>query len=173
MSDIQESNTPFTPLLALLIQPRYGDGEIPCRRSLWHTIMSWTRAEWQNMMWTSAPFPDPWPGCRCHRCIDSDYLYHVDKLVRLPQSYGFGFINGIHHFQDDLICFKVSGEDVKTREQACYLVAPRNFSSLDPIDEICYQIQRLFWPLRVLLYGKPQALEFTSVARHLGGWLFP
>lgn len=173
MAGLQKSTTPLTPILALLVQPLTGQGDIPCNRSLWQTIRSWTRAELRNMLWTSAPFPEPWPGCRCHRCIDSDFLYHIDKLIRLPQSYGYGYITGIHHFQDDLVCFKVSGEEVKTLEQSCYLVAPRNFSSLDPIDEIFYRIQRLVWPLHNLVYGKPQTLEFTFLARHLAGWLFP
>ena len=173
MADIQESNTPYTPLLAYLIQPLYGEGDIPCRRSLWQTIKSWTRAEWQTMLWTSDPFPEPWPRCTCHRCIDPEFLYHVDKLIYLPQSYGHGYISGIHHFQDDLVCFKVTGEEVQTREQSCYLVAPRAFTTLDPIDEIRYQIQRLFWPLRVLIWGKPRTLEFTSLARNHSSWVFP
>lgn len=165
---------PDNPDVARLLRPLTGQRNIiSCSRSLWKTMMSWTYQEWRLMFLTSQPFSSPWPGCQCHRCIDSEYLFYIGKRVTLTGHHGHGIIVDIHEFQADAVIFKVVGEKVMTRGNTCYLAVPRNFASLDPVDELRYLLYRTWYPIRVLFWGEIPPPPYTYVPRELAATLFP
>ena len=163
---------PHNPDQATLLQPEVGDGRVPCDRSLWKTILSWTYDDWHQMVMTSKPF-QPWPGCQCHRCIDRDFLLHIGKYVYLSAFHGYGLIVDIHECQGDMVMFKVVGEKVMAEGHTAYLLAPRRFASLDPVDQLRYSLYRLWYPVRCLFWGEVPGLLFHYTPREEAATLFP
>ena len=163
---------PSNPDLAGLLQPEIGDGSIPCDRSLWKTIISWTYHDWQQMVMTSKPF-EAWPECRCHRCIDRDFLLYIGKCVQLTGFHGYGLIVDVYEFQADMVMFKVVGKKVMTENETAYLLAPRRFVSLDPVDQFRYFLYRTWYPVRCLLWGEIPAHTFHFKPRDEAATLFP